>query len=166
MKFSLLLIVIVVVMMSVSSCDTSTGKATSSPTAAASLTPASNENVDQAVRQLDNERTQAVLKSDTAFIERVYADDYVVIGANGSVRNKAQVIADLKSGALKLASYKDDELKVRVYGDTAILTGRSTGKQKDKGQEISGQFLFTRVYVKRNGQWQLVTHHISIVTQP
>jgi uncharacterized protein (TIGR02246 family) len=166
MKYSLLLMAIAVVMVSVSSCDTSAGKATSSPTAAASLTPASTENVEQAVRQLDNERTQAVLKSDTAFIERVYADDYVVIGANGSVRNKAQVIADFKSGALKLESYKDDELKVRVYGDTAILTGRSTGTTKDKGQEISGQFLFTRVYVNRNGQWRLATHHISKVTQP
>src|SRR5262249_45096958 len=124
------------------------------------------ENVEQAVRQLDNDRTQAILKSDTLFIERVYADDYVVIGANGTVRNKAQVVADFKSGALKVESIKDDELKVRVYGDTAILTGRSTGKTIDKGQGISGQSLFTRVYVKRNGQWQLVTNHISRIPQP
>ncbi len=120
-----------------------------------------SSNVEQAIKQLDNERIQAILKSDTAFIERVYADDYVVIGANGSVRNKEQVIADFKSGALKVESLKDDELKVRVHGDTAILTGRSTSTVKDKGQDISGQSLFTRVYVKRNGQWRFATHHIS-----
>ncbi len=124
-----------------------------------------SSNVEQAIKQLDNERMQAIQKSDTAFIERVYANDYVVIGANGTVRNKAQVIADFKSGALKVESLKDDELKVRVYGDTAILTGRSTSKVKDKGQDISGQSLFTRVYVKRNGQWQFVTHHMSRIPQ-
>lgn len=122
-------------------------------------------NVEQAIKQLDNERIQAIQKSDTAFIERVYADDYVVIGANGTVRSKAQVIADFKSGALKVESLKDDDLKVRVYGKTAVLTGRSTTKVKDKGQDISGQSLFTRVYVKRAGQWQFVTHHISRIPQ-
>src|SRR5262245_36921493 len=100
-----------------------------------------SSNVEQAIKQLDNERIQAIQKSDTAFLERVYADDYIVIGTNGAVRNKAQVIADIKSGALKVESIKDDELKVRVYGDTAILTGRSTSKVKDKGQDISGQSL-------------------------
>ena len=162
----LLVISIAVGMMSASSCYTSPEKTTSSPTSAAGLAAASTENVEQAVRQLDNERTQATQKSDTTFIERVYADDYVVIAANGRVRSKAQVVADYKSGVLKVESLKDDELKVRVYGDTAILTGRSTQKIKDNGQEISGQTLFTRVYVKRNGQWQFVTQHISRVTQP
>ena len=162
----LLVIAVAVGMMSASSCYTSPEKATSSPTSAAGLAAASTENVEQAVRQLDNERTQATQKSDTAFIERVYADDYVVIAANGRVRSKAQVVADYKSGVLKVESLKDDELKVRVYGDTAILTGRSTQKIKDNGQEISGQTLFTRVYAKRNGQWQFVTQHISRVTQP
>jgi len=166
MKRSLLLVAIAIVAMSVSSCATSTEKATSSPTPAASSAPAAPDNVEQAVRQLDNERTQAILKGDTAFIERVYADDYVVIGVNGLVRDKAQVIADFKSGALKVESFKDDELKVRVYGDTAILTGRSTSKVKDKGQDTSGQSLFTRVYVKQNGQWKLATHHMSRVPQP
>jgi len=117
----LLVIAVAVGMMSASSCNTTSGKATSSTTPATGLAAASTENVEQAVRQLDNERTQATQKSDTAFIERVYADDYVVIAANGRVRNKAQVVADYKSGVLKVESIKDDELKGRVYGDFVVI---------------------------------------------
>src|SRR3990172_1272552 len=91
MKRSLLTIVLPVVMVAISSCGTSPEPATSAP--------ASTENVEQAVTQLENERVPALLRSDTAFIERVYIDDYVVTGANGVVRTRTDVIADMKSGA-------------------------------------------------------------------
>jgi len=165
MKRSLLMMVIAVVMVSVSSCDPSRETATSSPTPSATSAPVSTENVEQAVTKLENERVQAIVGSDTLFIERVYADDYIVIGANGIVRDRAQVIADFKSGVAKTESLTNDNVKMRVYGDTVIVTGRSTQKGEYKGQPSISPTLFTRVYVKLNGQWRLVANHASSIPQ-
>ena len=147
MKRSLLTILLSVVMVAISSCGTS---------------PASTEDVEQAVTQLENERVPALLGSDTAFIERVYADDYVVTGANGVVRTRTQVIADMKSGAQTFESMTNDNVKVRVYGDTAIVTGRTRQKGQYKGQPSLSPTMFTRVYVRRDGQWQLVANSSSV----
>ena len=165
MKRSLLMMVITVIMMSVSSCATSPETATSSPTPSATSAPVSTENVEQAVTKLENERVPALLRNDTAFIERVYADDYVVTGANGVVRTRAQVVADIKSGVQKIESITNDDVKVRVYGDTAVVTGRTTQKGEFKGQPSISPVLFTRVYARRGGQWQLVANHSSIIPQ-
>ncbi len=136
----------------------------STPVAAAA--PTQTENVEQTIRRLDSERSQAIVRGDTATLERIYADDYSAVGTSGAVRNKAQAIADVKSGALKMESQSFDNVNVRVYGDAAIVTGVATQKGQDKGRDISGQSRFTRVYVKRNGQWQIVAGHASRVAQP
>lgn len=115
--------------------------------------------------KLENERVQALLRNDTAFIERVYADDYVVTGANGVVRTRAQVVADMKSGVQKNESITNDDVKVRVHGDTAVVTGRTTQKGEYKGQPSISPVLFTRVYARRGGQWQLVANHSSSIPQ-
>lgn len=165
MKRSLLMMVITVIVMSASSCTGSYETATSSPTPSATSAPVSTENVEQAVTKLENERVQALLRNDTAFIERVYADDYVVTGANGIVRTRAQVVADLKSSVQKSESITNDNVKVRVHGDTAVVTGRTTQKGEYKGQPSISPVLFTRVYARRGGQWQLVANHSSSIPQ-
>lgn len=146
-----------------SACSTPENS-TSAP--AASSTPASSESIEQAVRQLEDERIQALLNSDAPFIERVYADDYIVIGANGIIRTKAQVVEELKAGGIKVESIRNDDLKARVYGDSVILTGHTTQTVRDRGQTTSGQVMFTRVYAKRNSGWQLVSQHMSNVPKP
>jgi ketosteroid isomerase-like protein len=65
-------------------------------------------------------------------------------------------MSDYDSGSLKYESLKFDEIKVHAYGDTAVVTGRSTATGKDNGKEFAGQFRYTRVYVKRQGRWQIV----------
>jgi len=162
MKRSLLTIALPVLMVAASSCGTSPEPATSSSTASATSAPASTEDVVQAVTQLENERVPALLRNDTAFIERVYADDYIVTGANGVVRTRAEVIADMKSGAQTFESMKIDDAKVRVHGDTAIVTGRTTLRGQYKGQPALSPTAFTRVYVRRDGQWQLVANSSSV----
>jgi uncharacterized protein (TIGR02246 family) len=132
----------------------------------AAATPAQAENVEQTIRRLDSERSQAIVLGDTATLERIYADDYSSVGTSGAVRNKAQAIADNKSGSLKIESQSFDNVNVRVYGDAAVITGVVTQKGRDKGKDISGQSRFTRVYVKRNGQWRIVAGHSSRLAQP
>ena len=80
---------------------------------------------------------------------------------------KAQDIATITSGDLAFESAVLDNVKVRVYGDTAVVTGRTTNKGKYKGQDISGQYQFTDVFVKQGGRWRAVASHATrIAEQP
>lgn len=161
-----LFLIIAVLTASLCSCAVGNQSAASLSTPVAAATSAQTENVEQTIRRLDSERSQAIVRGDTATLERIYADDYSNVGTSGAVRNKAQAIADNKSGALKIESQSFDNVNVRVYGDAAIVTGLVTQKGQDKGKDISGQIRFTRVYVKRNGQWRIVAGHSSRVAQP
>lgn len=111
---------------------------------------------ENAIKQLEEELRVAVLKRDTKAYARLVADDYLFTTHNAMVRTKAQMLEGYNSGAIKYESLKFDDIKVRVYGDTAVVTGRSTSKGADQGQDLSGVFRYTRVYVKRPSGWQLV----------
>jgi ketosteroid isomerase-like protein len=115
-----------------------------------------SDSVEQAVMQMEEELRVAVSKSDTKAYGRIVGDDYVYTNQDALVRTKAQVMSDYDSGSLKYESLKFDEIKVHAYGDTAVVTGRSTAKGQDNGKDFSGQFRYTRVYVKRQGSWQIV----------
>ena len=122
--------------------------------------------IEQAIRQLDHERIQAQIGADAAALDRIYADDFIGIGPSGTVRTKAQVIADFTSGDLKFQSITTDDVQVRVYGNTAVETGRSTMNGQDKGKTVPRDNRFTRVWVKQQGRWRLVANHYSLlVTQ-
>jgi ketosteroid isomerase-like protein len=101
----------------------------------------------------------AILKGDASANERYLASTYVFTGPDGTVENKAQAIADVKSGDLKLQSASLDGAKVQVYGNTAVVTYSSNDKGTYKGKDISGMTRWTDVFVKDNGRWQVVASH-------
>ena len=116
--------------------------------------------------QLDQQRIQAQVGADAAALARLYAPDFIGIGPSGTVRTKAQVLADFTSGTLRFQSITTDEVQWRVYGDTAVETGRSTMIGQDRDKAVPRDNRFTRVWVKRHGHWQLVANHYSLlVTQ-
>jgi len=125
-------------------------------------TPHANPTV-AAIKLLEAERNKALVAADVAAIDRLYADDYTSVVASTS-RTKAEVLADLKSGTLKLEASNNDETNVRVYGNTAVVTGKNTSTLHDRGADTSGQSYFTRVYVNQMGRWRLVANHSSRVT--
>ena len=118
--------------------------------------------VEQAIKQMDNERIQAQIHADAAALDRIYADDFIGIGPSGTVRTKRQVLADFTSHNLKFQSITTDEVQVRVYDDTAVETGVSTMVGLDKGKAVPRDNRFTRVWVKQQGHWRLVANHYSL----
>ena len=130
-------------------------------------TPRTQERtVDQVIREVDHERIQAQIGADAAALERIYAHDFIGIGPSGTVRTKAQVIADFTSGDLTFQSITTDDVRVRVYQNTAVETGRSTMIGQDKGKVVPRDNRFTRVWIKQQGRWRLVSNHYSpLITQ-
>ena len=119
--------------------------------------------VEQDIRQLDNERIQAQIHADAAALGRIYAADFIGVGPSGTVRTKPQVISDFTSGHLKFQSITTDDVQVRVYGNTAVETGRSTMVGQDKGKAVPRDNRFTRVWVKQQGRWRIVANHYSLL---
>jgi ketosteroid isomerase-like protein len=117
--------------------------------------------IERVIRQLDHERIQAQIDADAAALEHIYAADFIGVGPSGTVRTKPQVISDFTSGELKFQSITTDEVQVRIYGNTAIETGRSTMNGQDRGKAVPRDNRFTRVWVKQHGHWLLVLNHYS-----
>ena len=117
--------------------------------------------VEQAIKQLDNERIRAQIGADAVALDRIYADDFIGVGPSGTVRTKAQVISDFTSGDLKFQSIVTDEVQVHVYENTAVETGLSTMSGQDKGKAVPRDTRFTRVWVRQEGRWRLVANHYS-----
>jgi ketosteroid isomerase-like protein len=95
--------------------------------------------------QLVKDLNETVVKADVAVLERVLHEDYVHLRPYGMVENRAQYLENRKARRVDFESLVPDEIKVRVYGDTAIVTGRSTAKGKDQYGKMDEQHRWTRV---------------------
>ena len=125
------------------------------------------DRVVERIRKLDQERIQAQIHADAMALDRIYADDFIGIGPSGTVRTKPQVLADFTSHELTFQSITTDEVRIRVYGNTAVETGRTTTVGQDKGKVVPRDNRFTRVWVRRQARWRLVANHYStLVIQP
>ena len=115
--------------------------------------------------QLVNDIHVAVVNADMAFLESVLHQDYVHHGQRGTVEKRAQYLENRKTGRVDFESLGADKIKVRLYGDTAIVTYRSTAKGKDQYGEMDFQRSVTRVFLRRDGRWQQV-HSQATLIQP
>ena len=120
------------------------------------------------IRALEAELNDAIVRADLEFFGRVFADDFTHTNHAGAFRTKAQWLANHKPGAKSpYDRFDSEDLAVRIYGETAVVTGRSTPQGKDsKGRAITGRFRFTRVWVRRDGRWQVVAFQGTRISSP
>jgi ketosteroid isomerase-like protein len=110
--------------------------------------------VEQYLRQLNDEWVKAVVRGDGETLDRIMADDFVfTYPLEGD--DKAQFIADVTSGDLKIEHIRREQLSVRVFGSTAVLAARDSATWLYHGRELSGQYKVILVYSKREDRWQL-----------
>jgi ketosteroid isomerase-like protein len=122
--------------------------------------------VEEQIKKMERDRAAAVVKADVATLEGLTSDDYILINANGQLSNKAETMNAIKTGVIKLSSNEVSDMNVRVYGDTAVVTGKSTAKGTIGGRELTGPVMFTRVYVKKDGKWKSVAFQQTPVVAP
>jgi len=110
--------------------------------------------IEQQIRQLNDEWVKAIVRADAEALDRIMADDfYFTYPLEGD--DKTQFIADVTSGDLKIKHIAREQLNVRVFGTTAVLTARDSATWLYHGRELSGQYKILSVYAERNERWQL-----------
>jgi ketosteroid isomerase-like protein len=119
-----------------------------------------------AIRKMERDWAVVVVKGDTATMLGMGVDNCMFMDASGHLNTLKQIVADVKSGALAFESMQINDLKVRVYGDAAVVFGLETEKSNYKGEDTSGQYRFTDTFVKRNGHWLYVASHSTRLTPP
>lgn len=126
-----------------------------------------NSNAEQEVRRLMREWDEAYMRRDTSALDRILADDFSFTDAAGKVSNKMQyIMAIIKSPDMMLIKpFNSDDVNVRVYGDTAVVTGRSPLKGRPRGRTLSDLYRFTDVWVNRQGRWQAVASQVTRIAQ-
>lgn len=124
------------------------------------------EYAEQEIRRLTDAWTAAEMRGDTAFLERVLDDDFIGIGPLGFMLTKQEWLARHQSGDLQYESLNLDEVKVRMYDESAVLTGRQAQQAAYRGNSIPGLFRITLVFVHQHEQWQLANLQLSSIGQP
>ncbi|MGB9180487.1 MAG: nuclear transport factor 2 family protein [Pyrinomonadaceae bacterium] len=128
-----------------------------------------DEKAKQELMQLERDIGKANVSRDYAFFDRVEAEEFIFTDSGGGMTTKKEDLEGVKAPAnpdSKLLSYEVDEMKVMLYGKMAVVTGRSTLKGVNKGQEWTGQSRFTDVFVWRDSRWQIVAGHSSRIRTP
>jgi ketosteroid isomerase-like protein len=117
------------------------------------------------VLRVEKEFSQAIVKNDAEAVGRFLADDWIIIDPDGGIIDRTTFLGVLKSGALTHEMMESDDTRVRIYGNTAIVTALTTTKGKFSGQAFTTQERTTDVFVKQNGQWQCTLSHLTRVTK-
>ncbi len=118
---------------------------------------------EQALSRLEDEWLGSYLRGDKATFDRIVADDFTGTDESAKVRNKAQERELIQAPPASIkTSLTNEDVRVRIYGDAAIVTGRIVVKTQLSGQaEISFQSRFTDTFLKRQERWQVVARHYS-----
>jgi uncharacterized protein YciI len=134
---------------------------------AASAPPNQPErDAEQEVREMETRRFRAQIDADVATLDRILSNDLTYTHSSAHVDTKESYISSIRSGELKYLSIVPDDLKVRAYGNTAVVTGRAAIKSESEGQPATMQLRFTDTYVRQDGRWQMVAWESTRIPNP
>ena len=119
---------------------------------------------DVALARLEAEWNTAHVQGDVTTLGRIFADDLIVVVPGMRPLNKDDSLGMFKVGGMKFDRYESSDTQSRVYGDTAIVTGRIKRTRTIAGRTMDDDWRFTKVYLRRAGNWQVVSFHASNAT--
>ncbi|HEY8558953.1 MAG TPA: nuclear transport factor 2 family protein [Pyrinomonadaceae bacterium] len=120
------------------------------------------ENAEKEIRQLEKDLIAAILRRDAGFVERILAAELTYINPFGEIVGK-EMMTNFDEKLVN-ESIETDEIKVNIFGTTAIVTGRASVKSRYKERDLSGRYRFTRVYLKR-ARWQIIAYHATRIAE-
>src|SRR5262249_42539546 len=104
---------------------------------------------------------QAMVTNDATRIGTYLADEWIIVGPDGAIVDRARFLSLIQSGALVHEAMDSEDVRVRLYGTTAVVTTVTSSKAKYMNREFSTQERATDVFVRRSGRWQCVLSHLT-----
>ena len=114
------------------------------------------------IMELERHTKEASIHNDTKFTEQALADNYIAIGPLGTVVTKSDMVDVRRRSKLHYEFIDVSEMVVRIYGDTAVVTAKAEVKGSDFGEDFSGPYRYTRVWIKQNGAWRAVSYQATV----
>ena len=112
--------------------------------------------IEQQILQLEQQRMQAMMDADAETLNRVLADELTYVHTTAALDSKESFIGTLSSGALNYESIASTDAQVRIYGDTALVTGNGDVRVTSNGRRNRFSIRYTDVWAQRGGRWQMV----------
>lgn len=132
----------------------------------AGMLMAQESSPEQQLLQLERDWCAAELKKDADLLGRILADDFTGVTSRGIKLNKTELLKSLMDPDSATNTCSDADVKVRVYGDTAVVTGRGSRSGTYKGKSFKDrQILYTDTFVRKGGRWQVVASHATEVAK-
>jgi ketosteroid isomerase-like protein len=132
------------------------------------LAPQQNQDtaVVQELMRLETVWNEAQQNGDADSLDKLWADELEVTVPKMPVMSKSEVLGFARSGRMKFQRYQTSGVKVRVYGDAAVVSGRLQRTRTLNGKTLDDDWRFIKVYVKRDGRWLVVAFQASDAAQP
>lgn len=114
---------------------------------------------------LEKQFAAAIVKNDPEAIGQFVINEWIIINADGRIIDKERFLGVIRSGALTHEMMESDDIRVRVYGDNAVVSAITRTKGKFMGQEFSNEERATDVFVRLEGQWRCVLTQLTKFTK-
>jgi len=115
--------------------------------------------------KVEAEFANAIVKNSPEGIRQFVSDDWIIINADGGIIDRQRFLEVIKSGTLTHEMMESDDVRVRVYGDSAVVSAVTRSKGKFMGQEFTTHERATDVFVRRDGQWRCVLTQLTGFTK-
>ena len=112
--------------------------------------------------RLEGVWNQAHVQGDTTTLARLWVEDLVVTVPEMPVMSRADLLRFWRSGRSRITRYETTDLRVRVYANTAVVTGRLARERNFNGRVVTDDWRFMKVYVRRAGRWQVVAYQATV----
>ncbi|HXW73737.1 MAG TPA: nuclear transport factor 2 family protein [Steroidobacteraceae bacterium] len=117
------------------------------------------------IRALEKTFSEVIFRGDVSTFDRMTSDDYTVISENGDLHSKRETLEWLARRKAEYRYIQKEDLNVRVYGDAAVVTGRSVLTRQQHDRDFNGAYRFTEVYIRQNGRWLAVALQVTRRTE-
>ncbi|HWM92393.1 MAG TPA: nuclear transport factor 2 family protein [Thermoanaerobaculia bacterium] len=132
-------------------------------TACGTLAPEASGD-EAAVLQAVRDACKTYLDGDADRLAEVLTEDFTLTDSSGVVTTRADDIEHARKGTIRYEVFENHDMKVRLHGDAAVITGRTTVKGQAGGTPFAAEFQFTDTLVRRDGRWRFVASHVSRIS--
>ena len=120
---------------------------------------------EQALEKKAHEYAQALTKRDIETLDEIWTADYTFVNPRGQLLSKAQRIANIKSGTTEFHTMSPQKERLHVQGNFAVEVGRIVGEGEYSGQESSGEYRYTTVWIKVQKRWRMSANQITLIAK-